>query len=612
MDDLATFDQLVDNGWRPIPVVAGTKTPMFLDWTKYCRRRMSRKKFSELLAKGLGGSIGIACGNVVAIDLDIDDPDVSDKAVRMTEMLLGGTPLHRIGREPRCILVYRTFRSFKSRSLSGKSGKIDVLASGRQFVAFGQHPGTKKPYNWIYESPLDSQVKDLPLVSQGNVDHLLIALANLLQPALNLDTRNRPRPSSSNSAEIIRDKTGQVIDGRDTHLRDIVLQVCSEAVRGGHAGDLDGLVRSAWQEFRETTVLSRSRSADGKPWTPEHARQKVRSTLRRLNNGQVSMKRSKLHKGGEWTKARKDEYDRQVRQHPDVTKSAVRVNEALLSDLNREGGDLCCPSIRRLTEETGLSEASVHRGLRWLGKHKFWVARGVAGGRYRSTSRIADLSLVDHIGARIADKTPENVQVIDLEKKTPETLSRFDTQNLLPSVIGEQQRVETKIRLRRRVSPRQLDLFAGDTKTPPITPDDLAWMNKGGRATSTMADAVEIVRHARGDTQADVARQVGLSRPQLTNIVRGRFGTKSEVAIETVASGGDTDTNAAICGALLGAAQGRDAVPLRWRRKILACRAVAVAGIQHPRPPVYWPDDALELAEALLTISPGPGMEFRQ
>ena len=76
-----------------------------------------------------------------------------------------------------------------------------------------------------------------------------------------------------------------------------------------------------------------------------------------------------------------------------------------------------------------------------------------------------------------------------------------------------------------------------------------------------------------------------------------------DAVIETVASGGDTDTNAAICGALLGAAQGRDDIPLRWRRKILACRAVPAAGVQHPRPPVYWPDDAMELAEALFTIS---------
>jgi ADP-ribosyl-[dinitrogen reductase] hydrolase len=88
------------------------------------------------------------------------------------------------------------------------------------------------------------------------------------------------------------------------------------------------------------------------------------------------------------------------------------------------------------------------------------------------------------------------------------------------------------------------------------------------------------------------------------------IGQSLEAAvIETVASGGDTDTNGAICGALLGAAQGRDAVLLRRPLNILACRAAPAAGVQHPRPPVYWPDDALELAEALLTINQGPGME---
>jgi hypothetical protein len=69
---------------------------------------------------------------------------------------------------------------------------------------------------------------------------------------------------------------------------------------------------------------------------------------------------------------------------------------------------------------------------------------------------------------------------------------------------------------------------------------------------------------------------------------------------ETVARGGDTDTNAAICGALLGACQGREAIPLQWRNAVLSCRPVAAREIHHPRPQEYWPDDALELAEALL------------
>ena len=70
--------------------------------------------------------------------------------------------------------------------------------------------------------------------------------------------------------------------------------------------------------------------------------------------------------------------------------------------------------------------------------------------------------------------------------------------------------------------------------------------------------------------------------------------------VRTVGQGGDTDTNAAIAGALLGAAQGREAVPPRWVLPVLACRPMAECGALRPRPAEYWPDDVLELAEALL------------
>jgi ADP-ribosyl-[dinitrogen reductase] hydrolase len=73
-----------------------------------------------------------------------------------------------------------------------------------------------------------------------------------------------------------------------------------------------------------------------------------------------------------------------------------------------------------------------------------------------------------------------------------------------------------------------------------------------------------------------------------------------ESLVATVAGGGDTDTNAAICGALLGAALGRQAIPARWILPVLACRSTVDAGAPRPRPTAYWPDDILELAEALL------------
>jgi len=69
--------------------------------------------------------------------------------------------------------------------------------------------------------------------------------------------------------------------------------------------------------------------------------------------------------------------------------------------------------------------------------------------------------------------------------------------------------------------------------------------------------------------------------------------------VATVRRGGDTDTNAAVAGALLGAVHGRDAVPGQWRRMVLSCRPQGPRA-RRPRPMVYWPVDLLDVAERLL------------
>ena len=76
-----------------------------------------------------------------------------------------------------------------------------------------------------------------------------------------------------------------------------------------------------------------------------------------------------------------------------------------------------------------------------------------------------------------------------------------------------------------------------------------------------------------------------------------------EGVVDTVGRGGDTDTNAAICGALLGAVYGRDAVPERWTETLLNCRPEdGQSGVHQPRPRKFWPVDALELAERLISV----------
>ncbi len=74
-----------------------------------------------------------------------------------------------------------------------------------------------------------------------------------------------------------------------------------------------------------------------------------------------------------------------------------------------------------------------------------------------------------------------------------------------------------------------------------------------------------------------------------------------EGVIDSVMRGGDTDTNAAICGALLGAVHGLPAIPARWTRAVLHCRPEAgLPDVKRPRPRTYWPTDALNLATQLL------------
>ena len=77
--------------------------------------------------------------------------------------------------------------------------------------------------------------------------------------------------------------------------------------------------------------------------------------------------------------------------------------------------------------------------------------------------------------------------------------------------------------------------------------------------------------------------------------------TVGERISATVGRGGDTDTNAAIAGALLGAVAGERGVPHAWRWMVRSCRPEhGFANVSRPRPAWLWPVDVDALAERLL------------
>ncbi len=141
-------------------------------------------------------------------------------------------------------------------------------------------------------------------------------------------------------------------------------------------------------------------------------------------------------------------------------------------------------------------------------------------------------------------------------------------------------------------SPRELHEFA------------LSWAERVG----LHRDVVACVREAGEGPPTEYQAQMGWLRIALRNAFFQVVHASSLEAgiVDTVMRGGDTDTNAAIAGALLGAVHGCTAIPSQWRDRVVTCRPIAgLAGVDQPRPRVFWPVDVERLAEQLLLAAPG-------
>lgn len=124
------------------------------------------------------------------------------------------------------------------------------------------------------------------------------------------------------------------------------------------------------------------------------------------------------------------------------------------------------------------------------------------------------------------------------------------------------------------------------------------WNHRHG-ASPTVTGALE----AATDGPPDYEHQEGHVLIALQNaFYQALYASSLEAGVvATVMGGGDTDTNAAIAGALLGAIHGARAIPSQWRQAVLTCRPHTGASAQQPRPQAFWPVDALILAERLAT-----------
>src|SRR5215212_303003 len=97
--------ELITNGYSIIPIGPGAKIPAIYKnntwkemprWNRYCELPTPKKALDSWSAWP-ECAIGIACGNVVAIDIDVLDPTLADKIEASARECLGDTPAVRIG-----------------------------------------------------------------------------------------------------------------------------------------------------------------------------------------------------------------------------------------------------------------------------------------------------------------------------------------------------------------------------------------------------------------------------------------------------------------------------------------------------------------------------------
>jgi len=139
----------------------------------------------------------------------------------------------------------------------------------------------------------------------------------------------------------------------------------------------------------------------------------------------------------------------------------------------------------------------------------------------------------------------------------------------------------------------------GEESPADIYRHSLDW-GRSAELEPTVLSAVEAAEHSPPE---DFQHKMGWVRIALQNAFYRLLHSANPVdgLAQTVAAGGDTDTNAAIAGALLGAHHGAAAFPRSWIGSLLSARPMADDLVtSRPRPRPLWPVDCLLLAELLI------------
>jgi hypothetical protein len=159
--------RLIQLGYHPVPIPHGEKGPTIKGWDKL---RIAEDQIgSYWQAEGM--LIGVLHVNTAMLDVDVYDKPLADKIIAEAFRRFPKA-LERIGQAPKSGIIMRVegpewaVRATRKYQKDGIQAQVDIRAFTRQFVGYGYHPATGKPYTWPRGELWATPNADLPVLTQ--------------------------------------------------------------------------------------------------------------------------------------------------------------------------------------------------------------------------------------------------------------------------------------------------------------------------------------------------------------------------------------------------------------------------------------------------------------
>ena len=157
---------LYENGYQPTPCRGKNPNIGGENWNQ----PLTEQRLAEYITQHPGSNTGIVARGIVGIDVDVTDPEKAVQARGHAAEVFPEGVLIRIGNAPKFLILGADGGDVHW----AKPHPVEVFAEGKgQFVAFGRHPDTGRPYVWTGSDPLTTPLMFLPKITGGMVREFL-------------------------------------------------------------------------------------------------------------------------------------------------------------------------------------------------------------------------------------------------------------------------------------------------------------------------------------------------------------------------------------------------------------------------------------------------------